>query len=88
MRACLSAALLAHRDRLFALAARHPPLAAVRHAADGSRDGAAEPQAIAQAAIARDAERACGPLAEHLQPTADPLLAAGRRRFGPHEETP
>lgn len=40
------------------------------------RDVAAEHDAIAEAAIARDADKACALLADHLQLTADILLAS------------
>jgi len=83
--ACPSSYLLAFRERLYALTARYRHLAADRYEADVSRDVAAEHQAIAEATVERDADRACELLAQHLQETADTLIDAYPDLFGAHE---
>jgi GntR family carbon starvation induced transcriptional regulator len=84
--ACPSAYLLDFRARLYALSERYRHLAVNRYEADVARVIAAEHQAIADAAVGRDADRACALLASHLQDTADTLLATYPELFGPHEE--
>ncbi len=75
--ACPSAYLLAFRERLYALTERYRSLAAERYAVHaGARDVAAEHDAIAEAAVARDADRACALLEQHLAETAATLLSA------------
>lgn len=62
------------REQLYIQAERYRRLALPYGAI--KRDVAAEHQAIANATLARDAERACHLLSEHLQRTADLLLAS------------
>jgi DNA-binding GntR family transcriptional regulator len=72
--ACDSRWWLRLREQLYIQAERYRrmglPYGAIK------RDVAAEHQAIADAALARDSERACGLLTAHLQHTADILLAS------------
>lgn len=80
--ACPSDYLRGFRARLFALSERYRHLAAGRYAAGRARDVAAEHRAIAEAAVARDADRACTLLVAHLSETADTLLDAYPEVFG------
>lgn len=84
--ACASSYLREFRDRLYSLTARYRHLAAERYAAGQERDIVAEHRAMAEAAVARDSERACQLLTEHLGETATTLLAAYPELFG--EEAP
>lgn len=87
--ACPSAYLQHFRERLYALSERYRHLAADRYAAGASsRDIAAEHRAIAEAAVARDAERACALLAAHLGETAATLLGAYPELFADGEGAP
>jgi DNA-binding GntR family transcriptional regulator len=79
--ACPSTYLLAFRDQLYALTERYRNLAADKYATI-DRDIGAEHRAIADAAVARDAERASALLAAHLEETAHTLMRAYPRLFG------
>jgi DNA-binding GntR family transcriptional regulator len=70
--ACGSPWLLRFRDMLYDQSERYRRLSL----GSGTRDLAAEHQALARAALARDADRACALLVEHLARTADAVLAA------------
>lgn len=81
--ACPSAYLLDFRARLFAMTERYRNLAAVRYRRQrASRDVAAEHRGIAEAVLARDVERACALLNDHLQETANTLISAYPELFG------
>jgi DNA-binding GntR family transcriptional regulator len=72
--ACDSTWWLRLRDQLYTQAERYRHL--LVPFAKVERDVDAEHKALAEAAIARDADRACDLLAKHLQMTADVLLAS------------
>lgn len=76
--ACPSTYLLQFRAMLYAHTERYRCLAAdaYRERRDRGREVFAEHEALAEAVVARDAERACALLDEHLQRTADTLLAS------------
>lgn len=81
--ACPSAYLLEFRARLYALTERYRNLAAEGYAAGRAhRDVAAEHQALADAAVARDAPRAAALLRAHLAETARQLIEAYPELFG------
>ncbi|MCB9763790.1 MAG: GntR family transcriptional regulator [Alphaproteobacteria bacterium] len=81
--ACPSAYLLRFRARLYALTERYRNLASERYAAErGARDVAGEHLALAEAAVARDADAACALLEEHLGRTAQTLLEGYPALFG------
>lgn len=83
--ACPSSYLLDFRARLYALTERYRNLAAAHDASRRARDVAAEHRAIADAVVARDAERACALLGAHLAHTAEGLVAAYPELFGEPE---
>ena len=81
--ACPSSYLKGFRARLYALAQRYRNLAADGYAAGlGARDIQAEHQALADAVVARDVERACSLLDHHIRETADTLIACFPSVFG------
>lgn len=81
--ACPSVYLREFRARLYALTERYRNLASDGYAAGlGDRDIAAEHRALAEAATARDVERACGLLEEHLAATAETLIQCFPSLFG------
>lgn len=79
--ACPSTYLLDFRARLWTLSERYRNLAASRYAASPDRDIVAEHRELAQAAVARDSDRACAVLTAHLQQTATTLQAAYPQLF-------
>ena len=86
VQACPSTYLLRFREHLYALTERYRNLASARLVPGGSpRDVAAEHAAIAEAAVARDADRAVALLGEHLDATARSLLLAYPELFGEPE---
>jgi GntR family carbon starvation induced transcriptional regulator len=81
--ACPSQYLLDFRVRLYALTERYRNLAAAGYAAGRARrDVGAEHRALAEAAVARDAERAAALLSAHLAETARLLFEAHPELFG------
>ena len=80
--ACTSHYLRGFRARLYALTDRYRNLAADSYAAGQDRDIAGEHHAIAEAAVAREADAACALLSAHLGETASTLLAAYPPLFG------
>lgn len=80
--ACPSPYLLEFRERLFALSERYRNLARARRPGGPRRDVAGEHRAIAEAAVARDADRAADALATHLEGTARVLIDAYPALFG------
>lgn len=81
--ACPSAYLLDFRERLYALTERYRNLAAAGYAHRASaRDIAAEHRALAEAVVARDVERACHLLTEHLGHTVSTLVESYPELFG------
>ncbi len=81
--ACPSTYLLRFREHLYVLTERYRNLAVVAPGPAGAaRDIAAEHQAIAEAAVARDADRACALMGAHLGETAELLLARYPELFG------
>ena len=81
--ACPSAYLLGYRDNLYALTERYRTLAAEAYIRRrDSRDITGEHQAIATAAVERDADTACALLEEHLDATLATLLDAYPETFG------
>lgn len=84
--ACPSRYLLEFRETLYAHAERYRSLAEAKYRqCPSDRDVPAEHAAIAEAAIARDAERACALLEAHIQRTADTLIAGYPELFGAFE---
>jgi DNA-binding GntR family transcriptional regulator len=81
--ACPSQYLLRFRERLYTLTERYRNLAANLYAS-GTRERniAEEHQAIAEAAVSRDADLASSLLADHLGTTADVLIEAYPDLFG------
>lgn len=81
--ACPSTYLLGFRSRLYALTERYRNLAIDRYVRSSTdRDIAGEHRGLAEATIARDADRASALLAAHLQHTTDTLLEAYPELFG------
>lgn len=81
--ACASTYLLGFREQLYAVTERYRNLAAARYARPAhKRDVAAEHRALAETAIARDADRAVALLTEHLDATARTLLEDYPALFG------
>lgn len=81
--ACPSRYLLQFRERLYTLTERYRNLAANLYASGTrARDIAAEHQAIAEATVARDAEKASELMAAHLGATATVLIEAYPDLFG------
>lgn len=78
--ACPSAHLLDFRERLYALSERYRNLAVLGNA--GARDVHGEHLALAEAAVAREADRAVSLLTDHLGATARVLAAALPHLFG------
>jgi len=84
--ACPSVYLREFRDHLYRLTERYRNLALQGPRSAGpARDVAAEHAALAQAAVARDADAACALLDAHLERTAQTLLRAYPDLFGPPE---
>ena len=78
--ACGSRSLLRIRDGLYAQTERYRRLSVPLRR--GERDVDAEHSSIVAAALARDADRTCGLIADHLQRTADILVASPELRGG------
>jgi DNA-binding GntR family transcriptional regulator len=74
MSACGSPILLRLRATLFVQSERYRRLAVA--CGQPSRDIHAEHEALVRAALARDVERACALLVEHIAATTDRVLAA------------
>lgn len=84
--ACPSAYLLGFRDTLYAHTERYRALAEARYRSlRDRRDVEGEHEAIARAAIERDAERACVLLEAHLSRTAQTLIEGYPELFGAHD---
>jgi DNA-binding GntR family transcriptional regulator len=83
--ACGSPWLLRFRDMLYDQSERYRALSL--GSGSRTRDLPAEHEALARAALARDADRACALLVEHLARTADAVLAAHAAPVGGHPQT-
>lgn len=84
--ACPSAYLLKFRETLYAHSERYRSLAEDRYRRDTHRDVPAEHEAIARAAVERDADEACTLLEAHIARTANTLIDAFPEVFGEDTE--
>ncbi len=80
--ACPSQYLLRFRETLYAHSQRYRSLAEDRYRRDAKRDVPAEHEAIARAAVDRDAKLACQLLERHLERTAQTLIESYPDVFG------
>lgn len=83
--ACPSSYLLRFRQTLYAHSERYRALAEDRYRRQPGRDVPGEHEAIATAAVERDADRACALLEQHLATTAQTLIESYPALFGDAE---
>jgi len=83
---CPSAYLLRFRQTLYDHGERYRSLAEDRYRRDASRDVPGEHEAIARAAVDRDADLACDLLEEHIAKTANTLINGFPELFGEQHE--